>query len=63
LYLIPHNITVDAPSLNIFRRVFRFDGWVMIGHKKKPPIDKKMKENYLKWKREVYPTLEKNYYR
>jgi hypothetical protein len=63
VYLIPHNITVDAPSLNIFRRVFRFDGWVMIGHKKKPPIDKKMKENYLKWKREVYPTLEKNYYR
>lgn len=22
-----------------------------------------MIENYLKWKREVYPTLEKNYYR
>tara|TARA_R100001244_G_scaffold44644_2_gene40540 strand:- start:42 stop:386 length:345 start_codon:yes stop_codon:yes gene_type:complete len=63
VYLIPHDIAVDAPSLNIFRHIWRGDGWVMIGHKEKPPIDKKAKERYLKWKREVYPTLEKNYYK
>ena len=63
VYLIPHYIEVNAQSLNIFRQIWRGDGWIMIGHKEKQSISKEAKERYLKWKKEIYPTLEKDYYK
>ena len=35
VYLIPHNIKVNAQRLNIFRMIWRGDGWIYIGHKVK----------------------------
>ena len=62
VYLIPHNIKVNAQRLNIFKMIWRGDGCVYIGHKEKQVVCKEAKERYLKWKKEIYPTLKKDYY-
>ena len=63
IYLVPFNKIFPTNAYNIFRHVWTGEGWVLIGHKEKPTISKAYKERYLKWKREVYPTLEKDYYK
>ena len=66
VYLIPHNIKVNiktlTKTLNIFKIIWRGDGCIYIGHKEKQVVSKEAKERYLKWKKEIYPTLKKDYY-
>ena len=63
VYFVPFNKIFPTNAYNIFRHIWTGKGYVLIGHKEKPTISKAYKERYLKWKKEVYPTLEKDYYK